>query len=497
MSKRIAYGRIMQESNCYSPVDTTVEDFARTHLVDGAELHRRATSEVVHEVDKFARNAELSGFHRAVSRHAPRGAIVTAPLVSAWAISGGPLSKACLDELIDRMIHRLKRSGPVDGVFLALHGAMNARGELDPEARILSEVRRVVGPGVPIACTFDLHGLLTRGKMAELDYLSAYHTNPHRDHAATGARAGRMLVDAVLGGPRPARAWRSIPMVTGGGAGVDFMQPTSGLFRRLKRMTRERGVRDASVFICHPWNDHPELGWSASVFADDQARADRLADELAEAAWSLRHEGPPDFLSPEDALAKVRAARLRLKLGTACVCDASDVVGAGGTGENTNLLAALMDGAKDLVSYVPLRDADAVAAVYDRPVGASVDLEVGGRLDPARNPRVRVAGKVLGKDTTQAFGRRVALDLGPVKLVLTEGAPLVMKPGFYSELGLDPWKADISVVKSYFPFRLFFAAQNRLSLYVKTRGITDLDLAPRPAPLSDWRGEDARRRAAP
>ncbi|MFO0747845.1 MAG: M81 family metallopeptidase [Myxococcota bacterium] len=494
MTLRIAYGRIMQETNALSPVDTTLADFERAHLYEGDALARRVTSPLAHEVDGFARNAELSGFHRALRKLAPKGAIATVPLVSAWAISGGPLAEDCLGDLTERLCRRLRDAGPVDGVFLALHGAMGARGVVDPEARILAEVRRVVGPRVPIACTFDLHGLLTSAKMAELDFLAAYHTNPHRDHAATGARAGAMLIDTLLGRPRPARAWRAIPMITGGGAGVDFMRPSSALFGIMRRMARNPAVRDVSLFLCHPWNDHPELGWSAAVFADSEVVAERLADQLAEAAWSVRHIEPPRFLGPDEAIAKVRAARVLRKLGTACVCDASDVVGAGGTGENTNLLAALIERAGDLVSYVPLRDADAVEALWDAPVGAPVDVEVGGHLDPASNPPLRVRGRLHARDTSRAFGRRVAIDAGPVKLVLTEGAPLVMQPSFYASLGLDPWRADVCVVKSYFPFRIFFAAQNRMSLYVKTRGITDLDRAPTARPLTDWRAEDKRRR---
>ncbi len=494
MSKRIAYARIMQETNAVSPLDTTLEDFARTHLYEGAALAGRVTSPWTQEVDGFVRNAELSGLHRAVRRLAPAGEILTEPLLSAWAMSGGPLARACLDALVDRLVDRLRRVGPVDGVFLALHGAMGARGVLDPEAYILAAVRDVVGPDLPIACSFDLHGLLTREKMERLDFLAAYRTNPHRDHASTGERAGSLLIETLLGKPRPARAWRALPMVLGGGAGVDFLMPSSALFRRMRRMEREPGVRDVSLFLCHPWNDHPELGWSAAVFADRQDRAERLADELAEAAWAVRDVQPPCFLAPDEALDRVRRARLRRKLGTACVCDTSDVVGAGGTGENTNLLAALLERAQDLVSYVPLRDASAVHELWERDIGAHVSLDVGGRLDPASNPALRVSGVVLARDATQVFGRRVVLDLGHVKLVLTEAAPLVMQPAFYRTLGLDPWRADIAVVKSYFPFRIYFAAENRMSLYVRTRGITDLEHAPTARAADDWRDEDRRRR---
>lgn len=500
--KRIGYARIMQETNALSPLSTTLDDFQRTHLYEGDALARRVTSMRTREVDGFLKNAELSGFHRAVMA-APRGAIETVPLISAWAVSGGPLDAECLDELIARLVASIDSAGPLDGIFIALHGAMGARGEVDPEAKILEAIRERLGHAVPIAASFDLHGLLTARKMGLVDYVAAYHTNPHRDHAATGERAGRLLIDHLLDRARPARAWRSLPMLSGGGAGVDFLAPSARLFRLMRRMCKRPGVRDASAFLCHVWNDHPELGWSTLVHADDAREAERLADQLGDMAWSMRHVDPPRFTEPIEAIDKIRRARLRRRLGTVCVCDASDVVGAGAPGNNTHLLQALL-GADDLTSYVPLRDPDAVAALWSREVGDAIDITVGGHLDPADSPPVQVTGHVLARRETPAFGRVVALDLGRVKLVLSEAPPLVMKPTFYRDLGLEPWRADVCVVKSFFPFRLFFAAENRLSLYVKTRGVTDFDRAlalPRAgpvhplAPLVDWHPEDRRRRA--
>lgn len=500
---RLAYARIMQESNAFSRAPTTLADFERTHLLEGDELARRASSRLVREVPGFVRNAELSGLHDAIREH--HAAIEPLPLVSAWAVSGGPLTSECVEVLEHKLVTNLERAlraGRIDGVFLALHGAMTAQGDPDVESRLVERVRTLVGE-VPIACSFDLHGLMTRRKMAALDLLAAYRTNPHRDHRKTGARAGRMLI-AAMNGQHLARAWRSLPMVMGGGAGVDFLAPSSRLFRLMRRLEKDPRVHDVSLFLCHPWNDHPELGWSAVVFADDQALADQLADQLAEAAWQVRDVPPPRFLEVDEALARVRHERLRRHLGTICICDASDVVGAGGTGENTHLLAALL-AAPDLRSHVPLRDAVAVRDLWGRSIGDTLEVTVGGRFDPEDSPPITVRGKLRKKLATEAFGRVVVLDLGHVQLVLTDAAPLVMKPGFYRQVGLEPMRADVTVVKSFFPFRLFFLAENRLALYVKTRGVTDLDRVRRlqmngpvhpMARLTDWRAEDRRRRMA-
>jgi microcystin degradation protein MlrC len=104
----------------------------------------------------------------------------------------------------------------------------------------------------------------------------------------------------------------------------------------------------------------------------------------------------------------------------------------------------------------------------------------------------------------EGFDRVVRLDCGNLHLAVTEGPPLVMKPGFYRALGLEPMRADVCVVKSFFPFRLYFALENRKTIYARTRGVTDfevihdLELTDRVFPVSevkDWREVDAKRRA--
>jgi hypothetical protein len=80
---------------------------------------------------------------------------------------------------------------------------------------------------------------------------------------------------------------------------------------------------------------------------------------------------------------------------------------------------------------------------------------------------------------------------------------MVMRPSFYTEVGLSPWKADVVVVKNFFPFLLFFLAYNRKTIFVRTRGTTDFEAAfdltfdgpvhPRD-PVDDWRPRDALRR---
>ena len=67
------------------------------------------------------------------------------------------------------------------------------------------------------------------------------------------------------------------------------------------------------------------------------------------------------------------------------------------------------------------------------------------------------------------FGKTIVLAVEHVRVVITEGPAMVMRPSFYTEVGLDPWRADIVMVKNFFPFLMFFLPYNRKTIFVRTQ----------------------------
>lgn len=504
MALRIAYARLNQESNALSPVLTTLTDFEMTHYIEGDAL-AEATRKGGFEAPGFLRNAELSGFVKAAQKAAKDGvAVEVIPLFSAWAVPGGPLSQETFDLLLERLLDGIKGAMPLDGVFLTLHGAMCVDGLLDPEAVLLARVRETIGPDVKLVNTYDLHGNLSNGKLDPVDAMCAYRTNPHRDHARVGERAGKILIDTIRGAVQPVQAWRSLPMVMGGGSTVDFLPTMRPLFKRMKQMEKDPRVLYCSIFTCHLWNDHPDLGWSTHVVTDgDVGLAEQLAEELADLCWGVRNVPAPQFPSVSEAIAKVRKARIRRALGTICLSDASDVVAAGGTGENHRIIAALQAEGEGLKAYVPFRDPVAVDELWGLAEGAAVDFQLGGRLHPEQNEPLRIAGTLVRKLEAECLLKHVVVASGDLRLVITEGPPIAMKPAFYKNCGLDPLKADLVVVKSFFPFLLYFLPYSRTNIFVRTEGITDFDAVTRlefadpvhPIDVVEtWRATDRKRR---
>lgn len=498
---RVAYARISQESNALSPILTTLEDFERTHLVDGPALGP-ACEAWGDEVPGFLKNAELSGFVRAVRRSDLRVELV--PLFSAWTVPSGPMTRATYEHFVERLLTGLRDAGPLDGVYLALHGALCVPGVGDPEGELLRAVREAVG-STHIAVSFDLHANLTPLKVEHVDLMCAYRTNPHRDHAHIGERCGELLLGTLAREIAPVMAWRHLPLVLGGGKNVDFLQPMRAIYRWMRRQERDDRVLAVNLFQNQLWLDHDEVGWATCVVTDgDPELAARIAEELADLCWRTRHEQPPDFPGPDEAIQLARDARWARRLGTVCMCDASDIVGAGSTGDNTRLLRALLETGTDLQTLFPLRDPIAIERLWSAPKGRRLSLSIGGTLDPARNTPLPVRGRLIRRHESQTFGRMAVLEVDHVKVVITEGANLVIRPSFYTQVGLRPWRADVVVVKSFFPFRIFFAPMNRRTVYVRTQGITDFDAALREIPwqwpvhprddVEHWRPTDRRRR---
>ena len=219
--------------------------------------------------------------------------------------------------------------------------------------------------------------------------------------------------------------------------------------------------------------------------------------------WERRHEQPPAFPSASEAIAEARSARVRRKFGCVTMADASDVVTAGAPGDSTHLLRALLAQATGLLTYAAVRDPQAIETLWSHAEGDQVSLAVGGTLDPARSTPLPVTGSVVSKHSRHGFGRTVVLAVEHMRIVITEGPSMVMRPSFYSEVGLSLWKADIVMVKNFFPFLMFFLPYNRKTIFVRTHGTTDFDAAftlkfdgpmhPRDA-VDDWHPRDRLRR---
>jgi microcystin degradation protein MlrC len=466
--KTIAIIETIQETNSISPITTPLADF---DIHYGEEM-----------ISTGIKNKTAVAGFMAAAKDCGAGMITVVPIMMADADAGGPVERAVYDRFKREILDGLRKVKKLDGIYFSQHGSMGAEGLDDPEGDLLQAIRDEFGSDLPIATTYDQHANITEKKATLSTFMVGYKTSPHRDFIATGYAAGQILIRTVLGEIHPTMTVNKMRLLKGGGQTIDFLPPMNSIVARMKQMEKMPGVLSVSNVIVHIWSDEPDIGWSTVAVTDgDKKLADKLADEIADLDWAVRDFPVTQKLyTPSEAVSAARKSRLARLTGTTIFCDLSDAVGAGSPGESTWILKALVEEGSDLVSYVPLRDSQAVNDLWDLPLNQDVSLSVGGKLDKTYNQPYKFTGKLVLKGNASGGHlpsiRSVVLKYKGVHLVLTEFADPAYRPIFFTSLGLNLWKADVVVVKNLFPFRFWFLKYNRKTFNVDTPGTTNIDV---------------------
>src|SRR5579875_1593280 len=133
VTMRVAIGGISHESSTFATVQTALEDFEKRMLLEGGNL-----------VDTLSETKTPIGGFIDAARDA---AFEVVPTIEASATPGGPVTAEATRDLVGRLVvglHDALKPGPLDGVLLALHGAMVSELDDDGESYILRAVREVV-----------------------------------------------------------------------------------------------------------------------------------------------------------------------------------------------------------------------------------------------------------------------------------------------------------------------------------------------------------------
>src|SRR5262245_6612814 len=197
---RIAIGQLWQETNTLNPLPTMRADFETFGVSRGSEM-----------IAQMAQTNELGGFIQSLRRWSEKPEIVGLVRLPAW--PSGRATAETFDWLKGELVAAMRAAVPVDGVLLALHGAMAAADHLDVEGEVLQAVRQLVGKAVPVVATLDLHANVTRRMVEHADALVLYHTAPHVDVFETGERGAAVLRRLLTAKARPVTAMCKVPCV--------------------------------------------------------------------------------------------------------------------------------------------------------------------------------------------------------------------------------------------------------------------------------------------
>ena len=470
---RIAIGSLMQETNTFVPFRTDVGTFEAHYLRRGAAVLTAFGAARV-EVPGF-----LDVLHEAGAE--------PVPLLAGHAGSSGPVRRAAFDALVGEMAERLRQAGLVDGLLLALHGAMTVEDNPDAEGEIIARLRQVLPPGTKVGVSLDLHAHVTAAMLQPDTVLIGYREYPHTDMFETGQRTARLLLDAIAGRCRPVMALAKRPMIVSPVNARTGEGPLAAIVAEARRMEADGRVLNASLFPVQPWLDIPGLGFAALACADgDLAAAQQAADILADMAWTAREGFDPDLIPLHQAI------RIGLgSPGTTVVGDAGDSPSGGAAADNAGVLRALLaagaDGA-DRLTYLTLCDAKAARDAARAGVGNSVSLLVGHHQTGDGDP-VFITGYVkavsdgaftmhdAGAQGSQVcLGLAAVLAIGSIRLAVRSLPGFEWDTGLFTSVGLDLRDAALVFVKSPSHFRVAFAPHAARLLIADTPGATCVNM---------------------
>jgi microcystin degradation protein MlrC len=306
------------------------------------------------------------------------------PLAWAAASPSAHVTDDAFERIAGAIVSSLEAALPVDGVYLDLHGAMVTISHDDGEGELLRRVREVIGPRVPMVASLDLHANITRQMVQQSDALSVYRTYPHVDMAETGARAIFMLKRLMAQGKPFTKAYQTFDYLTGIPSQSTFIEPGRSLYALLERIERDTGVH-LSFAPGFPMADFEECGMSAIAYGEDAPSTHRALEVFSDAVRDAEKDFALELLNPDEA---VQRAMARGEPGRPVVlADTQDNPGAGGNGDTTGLLRALVRHRAEQAVLGLLIDPDSAARAHAAGQGNSLEFALGGRSAiPADSP---------------------------------------------------------------------------------------------------------------
>ncbi|MBM4441951.1 MAG: M81 family metallopeptidase [Candidatus Rokubacteria bacterium] len=469
---RVFVAMLSHETNTFSTLATDRAAFSTRELRYGGEV-----------LEVYRGTATCLG--GMIAGAAERG-LTLLPSLAAGASPAGRVTKDFYDEAKARICADLRAAGRLEGVLLDLHGAMVAENADDAEGDLLTAVREVVGPEVPIGVTLDFHANVTAAMVRHATLLHGYKTYPHIDMGERGEEAARRLADVAAKKVRPTVAFRQPRLLPPIAGQLTARGPMRRLYDLADEMEKDPRVLTVSIFAGFPLADIHDAGLSIYVATDnDPALAAKLADRLETVAWEHREEFRHRAVPVADAVAQA----LRLDVKPVVLADIADNTGGGASGDGTELLRELLRVDAPSATVACIWDPAAAKACHDAGRGATLTLDIGGKIDDRHGAPMRVTGRVTAvcdgtfvhkgpmmRGLPGRLGPTAVLQSGGVKVILISHRWQTLDPEMIRITGIDPAAERILVVKSTIHYRAAFEPLAALIIEVDAPGLSSSNL---------------------
>lgn len=480
MTRRILLGGLFHETHTFLD-EVTGADRMRTRR--GAELLARRGD--ASTVDGFLEVAERHGWQ-------------VVPTLETMATPSGTIDHAVFEAFWSAFeaAARPALAQGLDGIWLALHGAMVTTGSDDPEGDLLERIRALPGAAeLPLFAVFDLHATFTPRMARFADGLVGYRENPHADARDAAVLSAELLARALATGTRPRMVSRTFPVMwppTGTGTADGPMRAMSDLARRIER--ENSAVWAISVVGGYSFADTFHTGVAACVITDGAAdAAERHLDALGEIAVREREAGVPAEWELEAAIDHALADP---PAGPVILVEPADNIGGGAPGDCTSILRAFLRRGLERAAVV-INDPAAVAALASCAVGERRRLSLGGSssLDPGPvEVEVELVSRSDGRfrledqNSHLAAANGVNIEMGPCATVRAGGTTILVTSlktppfdlGQLRSQGIVPEDLAFVGVKAAVAHRRAYDRLAGRSYWVRTPGPCPSDLTSLP-----------------
>lgn len=449
---RIALGGFLHESHSFAPLPTGWRQFIETGGFPTLQ-HPATLLDTLRPISVPAGGAIAA---------AEAAGATLCPLVWAFANPAGPVTREAFERIAGLLLGALSNAleaGPLDGVYLDLHGAMVSDDFADAEGELLRRVRAVVGPDVPITASLDPHANMTLQMVEMSDALVPFRTYPHVDMREAGAQAMRLLLRLATGEPRFSKTFRTVDFLIPITSQCTMVEPMAGVMAA--RAALAEGTAELAYCFGFPYADFPGCSQAVASYGDPAA-ADALVAEIARREAAFMGGVMPAADAVREAI-RISATASR----PVVIADTQDNPGGGGHGDTTGLLAELIAQNAQGAVLAVMNDAESAAACHAAGQGASISLALGGKSDGAP---LAVTGSIealsdgeftlsgpMGAGNPAGLGPCALLRVAPgVRVVIVSRKMQAHDQEVFRHIGVEPAAQKIVAVKSSVHFRAHF-----------------------------------------
>jgi microcystin degradation protein MlrC len=454
---RIAVGGFLHETNTFAQTKASYDDF-----VHGGGWPSMAVGADVLKVMRHI-NVGLAGF----VEQADADGWELVPTISCAASPSAHVTRDAFERVAKVMIDGIKAAGPLDAVYLDLHGAMVTEHLDDGEGEILARVRRVIGKDLPLVVSLDLHANVTPQMVEHADTLIAYRTYPHVDMADTGRAAARHLAMLLRTQQRLAKAFRQLPFLIPISWQCTGDQPCKSIYQTLVALQSD-AVPTLSFAPGFPAADFFDCGPSVFAYGRTQADADAAADEMTKLIVSHESDFDGRIFNPDEGVRYAMELAKHAKKPIV-IADTQDNPGAGGDSDTTGMLRALVRNQATRAAIGVIYDPASARAAHAAGIGATVTLALGGKsgihgdapyketfiVDNLSDGQFVATGPYYG-GRDMDMGPSAALRIGDVRVVVSSHRAQLADQSMYRYVGIEPSEQSILVNKSSVHFRADF-----------------------------------------